>query len=170
MPTRKPSRGNVKLQLSQAFFCLPPACPLGNLPLTLTMDTDPDHQTYPTYAEVVTLVCDGDISIKDCVTRLFHFRQAGTWEQHMGVTSALRSLAHNPDSRIGLVTQRALLEQLNDDLWRIFTKYYEERQQIWREYNKIAMPIQNPTTPDHVPDQTRDDDMDLEGISDPDAV
>ena len=91
------------------------------------MDTDPDQLTYPTYAEVVTLVCDGDISIKDCVTRLFQFRQAGTREQNMGVTSALRSLARNPDSRIGLVTQRALLEQLNDDLLRIFTKYYEER-------------------------------------------
>ena len=74
---------------------------------------------------MVTLVCDGDISIKDCVNRLIHFRQGGTREQNIAVTSALRSLAHNPDSRIGLVTQRALLVQLNDDLWRIFTKYYE---------------------------------------------
>ena len=90
------------------------------------MDTDPDQHTYATYAEVVTLVCDGDISIKDGVTRLVHLRQAGTPEQNIGVTFALRSLAHNPDSRIGLVTQRALLEQLNDDLWRIFTKYYEK--------------------------------------------
>ena len=119
------------------------------------MDTDRDQQTDPTYAEVVILVCDGDISIKDGVNRLVHFRQVGTREQNIAVTSALRSLAHNPDSRIGLVTQRAFLEQLNDDLWRIFTKYYEEREQIWLEYNKIAMLTQNPTTPD----QTRDDDM-----------
>ena len=134
------------------------------------MDTGRDQQTDPTYAEVVALVCDGDISIKDCVNHLIHFRQGGTREQNVAVTYALRSLAHNPDSRIGLVTQRALLEQLNDDLLRIYTKYFEERKQMWREYNKIAMPIQNLTTPDHVPDQTRDDDMDLEGISDPDAI
>ena len=91
------------------------------------MDTDRDQQTDPTYAEVVLLVCDGDISIKDGVNRLVHLRQVGTREQNIAVTSALRSLAHNPDSCIGLVTQRALLEQLNDDLWRIFTKYHEER-------------------------------------------
>ena len=121
----------VKLYSSQAFLCLP-ACPWGNLPLTLTMDTGRDQQTDPTYAEVVILVCDGDISIKDGVNRLVHLRQVGTREQNIAVTSALRSLAHNPDNRIGLVTQRALLEQLNDDLWRIFTKYHEERKQIWR--------------------------------------
>ena len=90
------------------------------------MDTDHDQQTHPNLTEVVTLVCDGDISIKDGINRLVHFRQEGTREQNIMVTSALRSLAHNPDRRIGFVTQRVLLEQLNDDLWRIFTKYHEE--------------------------------------------
>ena len=79
------------------------------------MDTDLGQPTYAICAEVVKLVCDGDISVKDGVTRLVHFRQAGTPEQNIWVTFALRSLAHNPDSRIGLVTQRALLERLNDD-------------------------------------------------------
>ena len=124
------------------------------------MDTDLGQPTYALCAEVIKLVCDGDISVKDGVTRLVHFRQAGTPEQNIWVTFAFRSLAHNPDSRIGLVTQRALLEQLNDDMWRIFTKYYEERKQMRREYNKITMPIQrNPMASDPVPDQTRDDDV-----------
>ena len=91
------------------------------------MDTDLGQPTYATCAEVVRFVCDGDISIKDGVTRLVHLRQAGTPEQNIGVTFALRSLAHNPDSRIGLVTQRALLERLNDDMLQTFTKSYEER-------------------------------------------
>ena len=90
------------------------------------METDHDQQTHPNLTEVVTFVCDGDISIKDCVNRLVHLRQEGTREQNIMVTSALRSLAHNPDRRIGFVTQRVLLEQLNDDLWPIFTKYHEE--------------------------------------------
>ena len=93
------------------------------------MDTDLGQPTYAICAEVVKLVCDGDISVKDGVTRLVHLRQAGTPEQNIGVTFALRSLVHNPDSRIGFVTQRALLEQFNDELWRLFTKYYEEREQ-----------------------------------------
>ena len=104
------------------------------------MDTGRDQQTDPTYAEVVA-------------------RQGGTREQNVAVTYALRSLAYNPDSRIGLVTQRALLEQLNDDLWRFFTKYNEEREQIWREYNEIALHTQNPTTPDQVSDQIRVESM-----------
>ena len=95
------------------------------------MDTDHDQQTHPNLTEVVTLVCDGDISIKDGVNRLVHLRQEGTREQNIMVTSALRSLAHNPDRRIGFVTQRVLLEQLNDDLWRIFIKYHEERELTW---------------------------------------
>ena len=124
------------------------------------MDTDLGQPTYAICAEVVKLVCDGDISVKDGVTRLVHFRQAGTPEQNIWVTFALRSLAHNPDSRIGLVTQRALLERLNDDMWQTFTKYYEEREQMRREYNEITMPIQrNPMASDPVPDQTRDDDV-----------
>ena len=120
------------------------------------MDTDLGQPTYALCAEVVKLVCDEDISVKDGVTRLVHFRQAGTPEQNIWVTFAFRSLAHNPDSRIGLVTQRALLERLNDDMWQTFTKYYEERQQMKREYNEITMPIQrNPLAPDPVLDQTR---------------
>ena len=66
----------------------------------------------------------GTSQTKDGVTRLVYFQQAGTPEQNIGVTLALRSLAHNPDSRIGLVTQRAFLERLNDDMWQTFTKYY----------------------------------------------
>ena len=124
------------------------------------MDTDLGQPTYALCAEVVKLVCDGDISVKDGVTRLVQFRQAGTPEQNIWVTFAVRSLAHNPDSRIGHVTQRALLERLNDDMWQIFTKYYEEREQMRREYNEIIMAIQrNPMSPEIVPDQTRDDDV-----------
>ena len=66
---------------------------------------------------------------------------------------------HNPDRRIGFVTQRVLLEQLNDDLWRIFTKDHEERELICREYNEIAMHTQNPTTTEQASDQTRDEGM-----------
>ena len=124
------------------------------------MDTDLGQPTYAICAEVVKLVCDGDISVKDGVTRLVQFRQAGTPEQNIWVTFALRSLAHNPDSRVGLVTQRAFLERLNDDMWQTFTKYYEEREQMRRGYNEITMPIQrNPMASDPVPDQTRDDDV-----------
>ena len=133
--------------------------PCGNLARTFIMDTNHDQQTHPNLAEVVTFVCDGDISIKDGVNRLVHLRQGGTWEQNITVTSALRSFAHNPDRRIGFVTQRVLLEQLNDDLWRIFTRYYEERKQVWREYNEIALHTQNPTTPDQVSDQIRVESM-----------
>ena len=61
------------------------------------MDTDHYQQIHPNLAEVVTVVCDGDISIKDGVNRLVHFRQEGTREQNIMVTSALRSRAHNPD-------------------------------------------------------------------------
>ena len=124
------------------------------------MDTDLGQPTYALCAEVVKLVCDGDISVKDGVTRLVLFRQAGTPEQNIWVTFALRSLAHNPDSRIGLVTQRAFLERLNDDMWQILTKHYEERERMRREYNEIIMPIQrNPMAPESVPDQTRNDDV-----------
>ena len=62
------------------------------------MDTDLGQPTYALCAEVVKFVCDGDISVKDGVTRLVLFRQAGTPEQNIWVTVALRSLAHNPDS------------------------------------------------------------------------
>ena len=123
------------------------------------MDTDHDQQIHPNLTEVVTLVCDGDISIKDGVNRRVHLRQEGTKEQNIMVTSALRSLAHNPDRRIGFVTQRVLLEQLNDDLWRIFTRYHEARKQIWRVYSEIAMHTQNPTTTEQASDQIRDEGM-----------
>ena len=124
------------------------------------MDTDLGQATCALCAEVVKLVCDGDISVKDGVARLVLSRQAGTPEQSSWVVSALRSLAHNPDSRIAHVAQRALLERLNDDMWQLFSKYYEEGEQMRREYNEIIMAVQrNPASPEIVPDQTRDDDV-----------
>ena len=109
---------------------------------------------------MVNFVCDGDISVKDGVARVVLPRQAGTPEQRSWAVSALRFLAHNPDSRIAHVAQRALLERLNDDMWQLFTKHYEEREQMRREYNEIIMAVQrNPASPEIVPDQTRDDDV-----------
>ena len=124
------------------------------------MDTDLGQATCAHFAGEVNLVCDGDISVKDGVARLVLSRQAGTPEQRSWAVSALRFLAHNPDSRIAHVAQRALLERLNDDMWQLFAKHYEEREQMRREYNEIIMAVQrNPASPEIVPDQTRDDDV-----------
>ena len=138
----------------------PPVPRWGNLSLISMMDTDLGQATCAHCAGVVNLVCDGDISVKDGVARLVLSRQAGTPEQRSWAVSALRVLAHNPDSRIAHVAQCAILELRNYDMWQLFTKYYEEREQMRREYNEIIMAVQrNPASPEIVPDQTRDDDV-----------
>ena len=124
------------------------------------MDTDPRQATCAHCAGVVNFVCDGDISAKDGVARLVLSRQAGTPEQRSCAVSALRFLVHNPDGSIAHAAQHALLERLNDDMWQLFTKYYEEKERTRREFNEIIMAVQrNPLSPEIVPDQARDDDV-----------
>ena len=78
------------------------------------MDTILGRATCAHCAEVVNIVCDGDISVKDGVAHLVLSRQAGTPEQRSRAVSALRFLAHNPNNRIAHVAQRALLERCDN--------------------------------------------------------
>ena len=105
-----------------------------------SMDADPCQISSVRCAAVLDNVIDGTISVKDGIARLHMYRRslAGTEHHRAQANLALRLLAHNADTQITQISQRALHEQLNEEMWTLFRKYYEDKQRLVQEYHEVS--------------------------------
>ena len=128
-----------------------------------SMDADPCQITSVRCAAVLDNVIDGTISVKDGIARLHMYRRslAGTEHHRAQANLALRLLAHNADTQITQISQRALHEQLNEEMWNLFTKYYEETERLVQEYHEVIMEDrQTPASNGIIQAQTCNDGLD----------
>ena len=104
------------------------------------MDADPCQITSVRCAAVLDNVIDGTISVKDGIARFHMYRRslAGTEHHRAQANLALRLLAHNADIRITQISQRALHEQRNEEMWNLFTVYYDKKERLVQEYHQVS--------------------------------
>ena len=126
-----------------------------------SMDADPCQITSVRCAVVLDNVIDGTIPVRDGIARLAMYRRTGTENHRTLANLALRLLAHNADTQITQISQRALHEQLNEEMWNLFTKYYEEKERLVQEYHEVIMEDrQTPASNGIIQAQTCNDGLD----------
>ena len=103
-----------------------------------SMAADPCQITSVRCAAVLDNVIDGTISVRDGIAGLHGYRRTGTEHHRTQANLALRLLAHNADTQITQITQGALHEQLNEEMWTLFRKYYEDKQRLVQEYHEVS--------------------------------
>ena len=103
-----------------------------------SMDADPCQITSVRCAAVLDNVIDGTISVRDGIAGLHGYRRTGTEHHRTQANLALRILAHNADTRITQISQRALHEQLNEEMFNLFAVYYDAKERLVQEYHQVS--------------------------------
>ena len=103
-----------------------------------SMDADPCQITCDHCAAVIDFVIDGTIPVRDGIARLAMYRRTGTENHRTQANLALRLLAHNADTRITQISQRALHEQLNEEMFDLFKVYYDAKERLVQEYHQVS--------------------------------
>ena len=103
-----------------------------------SMDADPCQITCDHCAAVLDNVIDGTIPVRDGIARLAMYRRTSTARHRTRAILALRILAHNANTRITQISQRALHEQLNEEMWNLFILYYDEKERLVQEYHQVS--------------------------------
>ena len=103
-----------------------------------SMDADPCQITCDRCAAVLDNVIDGTISVRDGIAGLHGYRRTGTEQVRRSANLALRLLVHNADIRITQISQRALHEQLNEEMFNLFTVYYDAKERLVQEYHQVS--------------------------------
>ena len=103
-----------------------------------SMDAAPCQITCDRCAAVLHNVIHGTISVRDGFARLHMYRRTDSEHHRTHANFALRLLVHNADTQITQISQRALHEQLNEEMWNLFTKYYEDKERLVQEYHEVS--------------------------------
>ena len=103
-----------------------------------SMDADPCQITCDRCAAVLDNVIDGTISVRDGIAGLHGYRRTGTEQVRRSANLALRLLAHNANTQITQISQRALHEQLNEEMFDLFKVYYDAKQRLIQEYHEVS--------------------------------
>ena len=89
-------------------------------------------------AAVLDNVIGGTISVRDGIAGLHGYRRTGTEQVRRSANLALRLLAYNADIGITQISQRALHEQLNEEMWNVFRQYYKDKERLVQEYHEVS--------------------------------